>query len=331
MAPVSGHVFRFEGKRRPVWRAKYRLPDGRQVQKTIGPGLDGARPPAGRLLHEAHRRGVAARRARPGARRDAAGDGPHRRDVRRRLRRVPALHRARPRPQAVDAARLPLDRPRAPPAGVRRRCGSRTSPPSASRRWKAHAADEQPHQGQAAHRSSTASSSAPAASTGCRSTRWPTSRSRATRARDDDRGLLARGGLGARPRRRVRAGRRDLPHRRVHRPAPRRARRAALARRRLRRLSAIRVRASLRRRPPDDAEERQGPLGADGARRRRRRSRGSAERELLDRRRRPRLPRRRRRLPRRLRALAAATRPRSSAPACGRCASTTCATRSARA
>ena len=43
------------------------------------------------------------------------------------------------------------------------------------------------------------------------------------------------GGLGARPRGRVRAGRRDLPHRRLHRPAPRRADRAALARRRLHR------------------------------------------------------------------------------------------------
>jgi len=35
--PISGHVFRVEGKRGPVWRAKYRLPDGRQVQRTIGP------------------------------------------------------------------------------------------------------------------------------------------------------------------------------------------------------------------------------------------------------------------------------------------------------
>jgi hypothetical protein len=26
MAPVSGHVYRFEGKRRATWRAKYRLP-----------------------------------------------------------------------------------------------------------------------------------------------------------------------------------------------------------------------------------------------------------------------------------------------------------------
>jgi integrase len=48
MAPISGHVFRFEGKRRPVWRAKYRLPDGRQVKKTIGPAwTERGRPPAG--------------------------------------------------------------------------------------------------------------------------------------------------------------------------------------------------------------------------------------------------------------------------------------------
>lgn len=46
--PVSGHVFRYEGKRRPTWRAKYRLPDGRQVQKTLGPAWTArGRPPAG--------------------------------------------------------------------------------------------------------------------------------------------------------------------------------------------------------------------------------------------------------------------------------------------
>ena len=46
--PVSGHVFRFEGQRRPVWRAKYRLPDGRQVKKTLGPAWTArGRPPAG--------------------------------------------------------------------------------------------------------------------------------------------------------------------------------------------------------------------------------------------------------------------------------------------
>src|SRR5919202_6075017 len=48
MAPVSGHVYRWEGKRRPVWRAKYRLPDGRQVKRTIGPAwTERGRPPAG--------------------------------------------------------------------------------------------------------------------------------------------------------------------------------------------------------------------------------------------------------------------------------------------
>ena len=46
--PISGHVFHYGGKRRPVWRAKYRLPGGRQVQKTIGPAWTArGRPPAG--------------------------------------------------------------------------------------------------------------------------------------------------------------------------------------------------------------------------------------------------------------------------------------------
>ncbi len=35
--PVSGNVFRVERQRGPVWYAKYRLPDGRQVQKKLGP------------------------------------------------------------------------------------------------------------------------------------------------------------------------------------------------------------------------------------------------------------------------------------------------------
>jgi integrase len=48
MPPISGHVYRYEGKRRPVWRTKYRLPDGRQVQRTIGPAwTERGRPRAG--------------------------------------------------------------------------------------------------------------------------------------------------------------------------------------------------------------------------------------------------------------------------------------------
>jgi len=46
--PPSGHVFRAERKRGAVWYAKYRLPDGRQLQKKIGPAWsERGRPPAG--------------------------------------------------------------------------------------------------------------------------------------------------------------------------------------------------------------------------------------------------------------------------------------------
>lgn len=45
---ISGHVFRAERKRGAVWFAKYRLPDGRQVQRKIGPAWMGrGRPLAG--------------------------------------------------------------------------------------------------------------------------------------------------------------------------------------------------------------------------------------------------------------------------------------------
>lgn len=48
MQRVTGHVFRIERKRGPVWYAKYRLPSGRQVQKLIGPAWsERGRPPAG--------------------------------------------------------------------------------------------------------------------------------------------------------------------------------------------------------------------------------------------------------------------------------------------
>jgi len=44
----TGHVFRVERKRGAAWYAKYRLPDGRQVQKKLGPAWsERGRPPAG--------------------------------------------------------------------------------------------------------------------------------------------------------------------------------------------------------------------------------------------------------------------------------------------
>jgi len=46
--PISGHVFLVERKRGSVWYAKYRLPDGRQVQKKLGPAWTRrGRPAAG--------------------------------------------------------------------------------------------------------------------------------------------------------------------------------------------------------------------------------------------------------------------------------------------
>ena len=65
---ASGHVYRVDGARRAVWYAKYRLPDGRQVKKRIGPAWGArGRPPEGyytkrqaeewlrELLHQADR------------------------------------------------------------------------------------------------------------------------------------------------------------------------------------------------------------------------------------------------------------------------------------
>ena len=109
-AAGQGHVFRVERARGPVWYAKYRLPDGRQVQKKIGPAWTERGRPAGGLLHQAPGRGLAASHAR-GARRGTLQAWSAGGDVRRRGCRVAALHRARPRAQAIDGRGLPLDRP----------------------------------------------------------------------------------------------------------------------------------------------------------------------------------------------------------------------------
>jgi hypothetical protein len=46
VASGSGFVFRVERKYGSVWYAKYRLPDGRQVKKKIGPACVGRGRPA---------------------------------------------------------------------------------------------------------------------------------------------------------------------------------------------------------------------------------------------------------------------------------------------
>jgi integrase len=43
--PISGHAFKRKGKRCVVWYAKYRLPDGRQQKKRIGPHWTGKTAP----------------------------------------------------------------------------------------------------------------------------------------------------------------------------------------------------------------------------------------------------------------------------------------------
>ena len=57
----TGHVFRVERARGAAWYMKYRLPDGRQVQKKLGPAwTESGRPPTGyftkRLAEDALRR-----------------------------------------------------------------------------------------------------------------------------------------------------------------------------------------------------------------------------------------------------------------------------------
>jgi integrase len=50
---ATGHVFRREGARGPVWYAKYRLPDGRQRQRRIGPAWTRRGRPARGFFTEA--------------------------------------------------------------------------------------------------------------------------------------------------------------------------------------------------------------------------------------------------------------------------------------
>lgn len=56
--PVSGHAFKRKGKRGAVWYAKYRLPDGRQQKKRLGPHwTEKTSPPEGyftKATAEAH-------------------------------------------------------------------------------------------------------------------------------------------------------------------------------------------------------------------------------------------------------------------------------------
>ena len=129
----SGHVFLRQGTRGAVWYAKYRLPDGRQVKRRIGPAWTGrGRPPAGvftKRMAEEWLSGVLAQ-ARGGTLPGMVRTGVTFAQACEAYLEWLAL---RPPAQAIDAARLPLDHAHAPAAGLRRRARSRTSPsPTAS-------------------------------------------------------------------------------------------------------------------------------------------------------------------------------------------------------
>ena len=326
----SGHVFRVERRAGRSGTRKYRLPDGRQVQRKIGPAwTERGRPPAGyytKRLAEEWLRDVLDQ-ARRGT---LAGPGPHRRDVRRRRRGVPALRRARPRAQALDGPGLPLDRRR------RRSC-----PRSASMRSRTSRRERD----RGVARRDRRARRAPAtkalvllhgiferARKVCGLPRNPVA--------DVEKPPLSAAATSrcSRPRRSGRSCARPPPSRTraIFLTAAftglrhGRAARAALARRRLRRLG----RSACGRATPsgraDDAEVRQGPLGAAGAGRgrgaraaRRARALSTGDDDLV-------FPGRARRLPRRLGAAPPLQGRARSAPGCGRCASTTCATRSGR-
>ena len=87
-----------------------------------------------RLRHEAPGRGLAARRARRGAPRRVARDGPHGRDVRRRGRGVAPVRRARPSRKPSTVADVSVIARVADPPGVRR-AGAGVVTPSMIETW----------------------------------------------------------------------------------------------------------------------------------------------------------------------------------------------------
>ncbi len=61
LAEPTGHVFLRHGKRGDVWYAKYRLPDGQQKQKMLGPAwTERGRPPAGYYTERTAKEALAA-------------------------------------------------------------------------------------------------------------------------------------------------------------------------------------------------------------------------------------------------------------------------------
>ena len=267
LLPPSGHVFRVERARGPVWYAKYRLPDGRQVQKKIGAAWSGrGRPPAGyfterlaeewlrEVLHEASR-GTLAGQVRTGMTfADAAAEW---------LRYVEVDRQRKP---STVAGYEVIVRSRLLPAFGETPVESISTSMiegwlaslggAASSRTKALVL---PHGILEAGEEGVGASERPGG--GSRETAGATARG--------DSGVLARGGVGAGPRGRVRAGRGDLSHGGVHGVAAGGALGLVLAGCRLHGLGHPRA-SELRSGSVDDPQVGKDPIGPDGPRRRER-------------------------------------------------------------
>ena len=229
--PPSGHVFRVDRKRGAQWYAKYRLPDGRQIQRKLGPAwTERGRPGAGyftKRTAEAWLRDVldeARRGTLPGL---VKTDVTFAEAADEWLRYVEQDRGRKPSTIAglQGAAQL------AAPPRLRReadRGDHDTGDRGVDRRRRPLTGN--PDQGARPH-----ARHLQAGEEGLRTASQSSGRSREATDRTErrHRGLLGGGGHGAGPRRLLRAGRRDLPDRRLHRSAPRRAARAALARRRI--------------------------------------------------------------------------------------------------
>ena len=331
--PPSGHVFRVERARGSGLVCE--VPAARRAPgpEEARPGVDRARPPAGRLLHEAPRPRTGCATCSTQARRGhAAGHGADRRDVRRRGRRVPALRRARPRLQALDAARLPLDHRARTCSPRSATCRSRTI---TTARDRALARSRCAADGRARARKNSSCSlhgdlrARAQASGGCRR----------TRSREVEKPRCARSGdievfspeeVWALVRAAAREqDARDLPDRRVHRPAPaascsRCAGATSTSPARRSACGASYAAGALT--TPKSGKVRSVPLAPDVAEALARLGRPRALRPATTTWCSPATPA----ATSTARRCAAATRPRSRAPACARCASTTCATPSAR-
>jgi integrase len=261
----SGHVFRVERRQGSVWYAKYRLPDGRQVKRKIGPAWSGRRRPR---VGYFTRRGAeewlretlddARERAHAGARRT---DATFAEAAREWLRYVE--HDRACKPSTLRSYRSTLEAHLLPAFGAMR---VHEITPGHIERWRAGLTGSPRTKNKLLTELHGVFRRAQKVYGLERNPAAEVEKLRQRRRLDLD--VFTPEEVRALCRRRGdRTGRGDLSHRRLHRAAPRRADRAALARRRLPRLPHPGLRV-LRRRTAHRAQEgkvRSVPLASEVA------------------------------------------------------------------